>query len=125
MDAGETFGGGEYGYACALTRRGEPVCVHRASISHVYGRRGLLLPPASADYAAISAGLETACALTAAGEAVCWRSVENKTTAPPSGRYVAVSDGPEHTCALTGDGEAACWGWNTFGQTEAPPGRYM
>ena len=67
-----------------------------------------------------------ACALTDAGEAVCWRSIHNK-TAPPDpqpGRYVAVSDGGYHTCALTEEGAVVCWGWNNFGQAGTPSGRY-
>ena len=67
-----------------------------------------------------------ACALTDAGEAVCWRSVQHK-TAPPDpqpGRYVAVSDGGYHTCALTEEGAVVCWGWNNFGQAGTPSGRY-
>ena len=66
------------------------------------------------------------CALTDAGEAVCWRSVQHK-TAPPDpqpGRYVAVSDGGYHTCALTEEGAVVCWGWNNFGQAGTPSGRY-
>ncbi len=67
-----------------------------------------------------------ACALTDAGEAVCWRSIHNK-AAPPDpqpGRYVAVSDGGYHTCALTEEGAVICWGWNNFGQAGSPSGRY-
>ena len=67
-----------------------------------------------------------ACALTDAGEAVCWRSVQHK-AAPPDPQpspYVAVSDGGYHTCALAVDGSVACWGWNNFGQAGSPSGRY-
>ena len=67
-----------------------------------------------------------ACALTDAGEAVCWGFVPNKADPPDPrpGRYVAVSDGGHHTCALTDDGAAVCWGWNNFGQASVPDGRY-
>ena len=82
--------------------------------------------PSSGAYKAISTYGGYACALTEAGEPVCWESIRNVLPPPdpPPGRYMEVSDGHSHTCALTEAGEAVCWGWNNWGQAEAPPGRY-
>ena len=82
--------------------------------------------PSPARYVSISTDGHYGCAVTDAGDAVCWESGSNVVAPPdpPPGRYVSVSDGGHHTCALTEAGEVVCWGWNNRGQTDAPPGRY-
>ena len=82
--------------------------------------------PSPERYTAISVGFAYGCALTEAGEAVCWKEegVIAARPDPASGRYAAVSDGTFNTCALTEDGEAVCWGSNRYGKTEPPLGRY-
>ena len=122
-------------HACALTAAGAAVCqwlppafASRAAIPWDSGVLARLIPPdpAPGRYTAISVDGGYACALTEAGEAVCW--LEQKTEIaqpdPPPGGYIAFSDGYGHTCALAASGEATCWGWNNFGQAEVPPGRY-
>ena len=70
--------------------------------------------PSPGRYIRMSSSGDYTCALTQAGEPVCWEAVRNVVPPPhpPPGRYVAVSDGRDHTCALTDAGEAVCWGWN-------------
>ena len=119
-------------FACGITGAG-PIQCHRHGILDGFfglsGTRWLMNAPdpdPGRGYAAVSVGDAYACALTDAGEAICWGNVDN-TVAPPDpapGRYVAVSDGYGHTCALTEDGEAVCWGWNNFRQANVPEGRY-
>lgn len=80
--------------------------------------------------AAVSAGTNHTCALTAAGAVKCWgensdgRLGDGTTTdrsTPVAVRgltigLVAVSVGSSHACALTKGGAAKCWGGNSYGQ---------
>jgi hypothetical protein len=80
-------------------------------------------------FAALTAGLAHACALTAAGEASCWGANESGQLGDGSrtdrGAPVPVSTellfstvvaGGSHTCGLVADGRALCWGRNLNGQ---------
>ena len=71
-------------------------------------------------FAAISSGEAHTCALTEAGEAVCWGDDLEGQATPGAGFFVALSSGGAHTCALTEAGEAVCWGDDLEGQ--ATPG---
>jgi alpha-tubulin suppressor-like RCC1 family protein len=80
--------------------------------------------------AAISVGLDYACAVTSAGAARCWGAnnegeLGNGSTtgslAPVgvstlSAGVVAISAGNDHTCALLSGGGVQCWGDNPWGQ---------
>ena len=64
-----------------------------------------------------------ACALTEAGEAVCWNANDPGATATLPGRYSAIDAAEGTTCAVTEEGEAVCWR-SDESASEAPPGRY-
>jgi len=77
----------------------------------------------------ISAGGKHTCALTDAGDVICWGSnyidqFSNGTTSSNTwpvyvsgleSTAVAVSAGQRHTCALLDTGRVQCWGWNSGG----------
>ena len=78
-------------------------------------------------YSAISVGGDRACAITDAGEAVCWGYRADEWGTPPPGPFTEISVGysefNERACALTGEGEVRCWA--QFSSRQAPPGRYV
>ena len=78
--------------------------------------------PPPGRYTALTVGGGHACALTEAGEAVCWGSNAYGQAEAPSGTYSAISAGSGDTCALTDAGEIECWGREM--SELPPPGRY-
>ena len=78
----------------------------------------------TAKYAAISADGEHLCAITTAGDAVCWGYNDHGQVDAPAGKYAAISAGWGHSCAITTAGDAVCWGDNWAGQVDAPAGKY-
>lgn len=84
------------------------------------------------DATAVTVGSTHACALTAAGDVICWGGnrygqLGNGLAAPDDSphpparvqldqRATSVSAGGHHTCATLSDGSARCWGVNTEGQ---------
>jgi alpha-tubulin suppressor-like RCC1 family protein len=79
---------------------------------------------------AIAAGDFHSCAVTTAGETLCWGfnqsgqlgdGTTTNSNVPVhvsglSSGVIAITAGVLHTCALTTAGEALCWGWNGSGQ---------
>ena len=80
---------------------------------------------------AITGGGIHFCALTDAGEVLCWGSnsdgqlgngSNNAGIRPPArvlglnGEAIAISAGEAHTCALLKSLQVKCWGWNEAGQ---------
>jgi alpha-tubulin suppressor-like RCC1 family protein len=66
--------------------------------------------------AALSPGYIHTCALTAAGEIICWgtNQVDQSGGGVLSG-YAAVAAGTMHTCGITTGGGVRCWGSNSMG----------
>jgi alpha-tubulin suppressor-like RCC1 family protein len=84
----------------------------------------------------LSAGFENACALTTAGNVLCWGAngagqlgngvtgsasalpveVLNSNGQSPLGDVVAISSGLDSNCAVTSAGTTECWGANASGQ---------
>ena len=62
-------------------------------------------------FTAASPGTAHYCALTEAGEVICWGDSRFD---PPPGRFTAISSGAVRTCAVTEDGEVVCWGDSTY-----------
>jgi alpha-tubulin suppressor-like RCC1 family protein len=69
----------------------------------------------------IGAGDAWTCALTTAGKAYCWGSLNGVNQTKPQGypnapTFTSLAVGAAHACALTADGAAYCWGNNQYGQ---------
>jgi alpha-tubulin suppressor-like RCC1 family protein len=79
---------------------------------------------------ALAAGAAHTCALTAAGEVVCWgwnawgqfgNGTTTGSTAPTavlglSGKAISIAAGGAFTCAVLASGGVDCWGYNATGQ---------
>ena len=68
-------------------------------------------------------GHYAACALTEAGEAVCWNANDPLEVETLPGRYIAIDAAEGTTCAVKENGEAVCWG-SDESAADAPPGPY-
>ena len=85
-------------------------------------------------YTAIAAGARHACALDAAGQAVCWgRRTDNladanaddgRTTPPSAASFAAIAAGGAHSCGLTVDAGLLCWGQNPDGRADPQTGPF-
>ena len=73
-------------------------------------------------FIAIDVAERHSCALTEAGEAVCWSEYQVRDPVP--GRYTAIGVGGGRTCVLTETGEAVCWDRDGMLTTDTPSGSY-
>jgi alpha-tubulin suppressor-like RCC1 family protein len=129
-----------YDFTCALRSNGEVVCwgrdiTEQASAPNC-GEDCSPSPRAVplSGVAAITAGMDFACALLADGTVACWGdndegALGDGTTAPWSTTPVAVlgltnvtavSASGYHVCAVIADGAVACWGRDRYGELGAP-----
>ena len=124
---------------CARTEAGDEVC--RGAVSHRSFLEGYVncaladigqvvctgTDAPAGRYKALAVGWQHACALTDAGEPVCWAwesrrydgykedtpaesPYHDQLTQPPPGPFIAISASEFRTCALTPPGEVVCWG---------------
>ena len=73
---------------------------------------------------AVAAGEEHTCAVTTAGQLVCFgNNSSSQCDVPPDlGPVEFVAAGYLHTCAVKTAGELVCFGDNMFGQSDVPVG---
>ncbi len=123
-------------HTCALTTAGEVKCWGYNALGQL-GNNSSANSPIPVDVAsfgsgvaAISAGANHTCALTAVGAVKCWgynvlgQLGNNGGANSPTpvdvvslgSGVAAIGAGANHTCALTAAGAVACWGYNFFGQ---------
>ena len=78
------------------------------------------------EYQAITSGGDHWCAITTAGDAVCWGNNSQGESDPPAGKFQTVTSGDDqNSCAITTAGDAVCWGRSDWGETEAPAGKFQ
>jgi alpha-tubulin suppressor-like RCC1 family protein len=123
-----TSGGG---HACGLTQSGTVLCWGSNDWGQLGDPTGYNIPHATPSpvqsqlrFAAITAGREHTCGLTAAGYVYCWgRNDLSQLGGPPDSapnplplvvaslpRLASITAGADHTCGLTAVGIAYCWG---------------
>ena len=92
-------GSGRWGGGCLLTVDGEAACWDREL--------------EGGPFVAVASGHSSRnhCALTEAGEVLCWGGSE---FAPPLGRFTAIDSGVSRACAVTEEGDVVCWGDRTY-----------
>jgi hypothetical protein len=109
---------------CARQRDGHVSCFvdHRYDTDEDYLEKApaspkLVLVPGLAHVVQLATGQSDACAITAAGDVLCWDADrQSKLVAMPTLHgATALAGNHLHMCALV-NGEAWCWGENMFGQ---------
>lgn len=90
-------------HSCALSEAGRVVCWG-------FDQRGQLWPPEGLEAVQISAGFDSACALTAVGGGVrCWGALEEPPAEVQALGFAMVDLGHEHGCGVTVERRVYCW----------------
>ncbi len=76
-------------------------------------------------FSQISSGLEHVCAVTLAGQVLCWGNNTLGQASPPPDTFTKVSAGEAHTCGIHTDGTLVCWGDNANGQATPQSGVFL
>ena len=61
-------------------------------------------------FTSIAVNADDACALTEAGDAICWSIGDSRVSTSVSGPFISIASGDGPTCAVTKAGEIQCWG---------------
>ena len=61
-------------------------------------------------FTSIAVNADDACALTEAGDAICWSIGDSRVSTYVSGPFISIASGDGPTCAVTKAGEIQCWG---------------
>ena len=114
-------------HSCGLREEEILVCwglddYGQASLARQIGVPPTPPPRPTQKFAAISAGSDYTCGLTAEeGAPLCWGDNRKGRATPPRGeQFTTIASGGDHTCALRADGSAVCWGHDQFGQASPP-----
>ena len=61
-------------------------------------------------FTSIAVNADDACALTEAGDAICWFIGDSRVSTSVTGPFISIATGDGPTCAVTKAGEIQCWG---------------
>ena len=83
-------------------------------------------------FTSVAVNVDNACALTEAGDAICWSIGDSRVSTYVSGPFISIASGDGPTCAVTKAGEIQCWGpggkpiheYDNDPSRNAPPGVY-
>ncbi len=119
---------------CVLSREARGYCWQTGEGPSPASASSALLSQGLDSLRAIATGGDHACALSAAGEVLCWGANRfGQLTGPSQGswdapvrirekvRFASVAAGGDHTCALSEEGRAYCWGDQWDGAVGAFP----
>ncbi len=112
----------------ALARQATDPTTYREDVVRVIDR-ALFVATGTAQWSAVSAGVERACGVSSSGDGYCWGnnqagalgdgSIVPRPTPTRIARgieFTRVSAGSDHTCGRAVNGSAYCWGTGSLGQ---------